>query len=262
MSWVTQTFSSSLGRKLIMSLTGLFLCTFLVVHVSGNLQLFNHDEGYGFNKYAAFMSTFTPIRVVSYGLYAFILWHAIQGLWLAKDNRKARGAQRYVVVHNQSTWASRNMALLGTMLLLYIVVHMHDFWYVYHYGDVPYRQYEESLVTGEISSTPYTGQPIKGRLEEYVREDSQTRVTIVKDLYKETTVAFSNPLLVLFYVLGMAALAYHLVHGFWSAFQTLGWNHPKYNPLIRFLGVWVFGIGIPLAFAAMPIYFYIKSLGA
>ncbi|WP_369679110.1 hypothetical protein [Siphonobacter sp. BAB-5385] len=154
------------------------------------------------------------------------------------------------------------MALLGTMLLLYIVVHMHDFWYVYHYGDVPYRQYEESLVTGEISSTPYTGQPIKGRLEEYVREDSQTRVTIVKDLYKETTVAFSNPLLVLFYVLGMAALAYHLVHGFWSAFQTLGWNHPKYNPLIRFLGVWVFGIGIPLAFAAMPIYFYIKSLGA
>ncbi len=262
MSWVTQTFSSTLGRKLIMSLTGLFLSVFLIVHVSGNFQLFHSDEGLGFNKYAVFMTTFPPIKVVSYGLYAFILLHAIDGLLLAAKNRKARGPQRYVVVRNQSSWASRNMAILGTVLLLYIVVHMHDFWWQYKFGEVPYRQYEQSLATGTVTSSAYNGPAIQGKMEEFVREDTQTRVTIVKDLYAETKAAFANPLLVAFYLLGMWALAYHLVHGFQSAFQTLGWNHPKYNPLIRFVGVWVFGIGIPLAFAAMPVYFYIKSLGA
>ncbi|MFT4032926.1 MAG: succinate dehydrogenase cytochrome b subunit [Siphonobacter sp.] len=262
MSWVTQTFSSTLGRKLIMSLSGLFLCSFLIVHMSGNLQLFYNDEGLAFNKYAVFMTTFPLIKVISYGLYALILVHAIDGLLLAAKNRKSRGAQRYVVVQNQSTWASRNMTILGTILLLYIIVHMQNFWYQYKFGHVPYRQYEQSMVTGDITSSEYSGEPIKGKMEEFVREETQTRVTIVKDLYLETKEAFRNPILVIFYVLGMVALAYHLVHGFQSAFQTLGWNHPKYNPLIRFIGIWVFAIGIPLAFAAMPIYFYVKSLGA
>lgn len=260
MSWVTQTFSSSLGRKLIMSLTGLFLCSFLIVHMSGNLQLFYSDEGLAFNKYAVFMTTFPLIKVISYGLYALILVHAIDGLMLASKNRKARGSQRYVVVNNQSSWASRNMAILGTVLLVYLVVHMQNFWYQYKFGHVPYRVYEQSMVTGEVHSADYQGEPIKNKMEEFVRGD--VRVTIVKDLYLETKEAFKNPLLVIFYVIGMVALAYHLVHGFQSAFQTLGWNHPKYNPLIRFIGIWVFAIGIPLAFAAMPVYFYVKSLGA
>ena len=106
MSWVTQTLSSSIGKKLVMALTGLFLCSFLIVHMSGNLQLFKHDDGLAFNVYAVFMTTNPLIKTVSYGLYAFILLHAFEGLYLAKQNRQARGNQRYVVSNGKanSSW--------------------------------------------------------------------------------------------------------------------------------------------------------------
>jgi succinate dehydrogenase / fumarate reductase cytochrome b subunit len=270
-----------------MSLTGLFLCTFLVVHVVGNLQLFYHDEGLAFNQYTVFMTSFPLIKFISYGLYAFILLHAIDGLWLAYRNRKARPV-KYAAWNNQSTWASRNMGILGTILLVFLVVHMGNFWYQYKFGYLPYRQYEENLATGEITSKSYfvndgsrnlsessadalaVGPAIKGKQEEYVRDGAngeKIRVTIVKDLYEQVEKTFSsdaNPLawlMVLIYVVSMAALAYHLVHGFQSGFQTLGWNHPKYNPLIRFIGTAVFAIAIPIGFALMPLYFFVRSLG-
>jgi succinate dehydrogenase / fumarate reductase cytochrome b subunit len=279
MSWITTFLSSTIGKKLIMALTGLFLCSFLVVHLIGNLQLFYKDEGLAFNQYAVFMTSFPLIKFISYGLYAFILLHAFDGISLAIRNRKARPV-RYAEVNNQSTWASRNMTMLGTVLLVYLIVHMSNFWFQYKFGYVPYRQYEENLTTGQIVSKSYfdaesrelskssdaalaVGPAIKGKQEEYVRDGEsgeKIRVTIVKDLYAEVEESFKNPLLVLLYVFGMVALAYHLVHGFQSAFQTLGLNHPKYNPLIRFLSVGVFAIAIPIGFAAMPIYFYVKSL--
>lgn len=280
MNWVTSLFSSSLGRKLIMSLTGLFLCSFLVVHMSGNLQLFKQDQGLAFNTYAVFMTTFPPIKFISYGLYAMILVHAIDGLMLAFKNRSAR-PQRYAVVHNQSSWASRNMPLLGTLLLVYLVVHMGDFWAEYKFGHIPYRQYHENLSTGQISSRSYffkneepedlarrdaatfmVGPAITGKMQELTEEVNGQRVrsVVVKDLYSEVAEAFKHWWLVLIYLIGMAALSFHLLHGFQSAFQTLGWNHSKYNPIIRFIGTWVFAVGIPLAFAAMPVYFFIRSL--
>lgn len=257
MSWLSQTFSSSLGRKLVMSLTGLFLCSFLVVHMSGNLQLFYNDQGLAFNRYAVFMTTFPPIKIVSYLLYASIIGHAIDGLYLAYRNRKARPVQ-YAQVNKSSSWASRNMAVLGTVLLVFIAVHMSGFWYQYKFGHVPYRQYTENLQTGEITAAPYAG-TIKNKMEEYMKDES-TRVTIVKDLYTEVAEAFKMLPIVLLYVIAMFAVAYHLVHGFQSAFQTLGINHPKYNGLINFLSIGVFAVLIPLGFAAMPIYFFIKSL--
>lgn len=91
MGWFTKFLTSSIGQKLIMSLTGLFLILFLLVHLAGNLQLLHDDQGEAFNKYAKFMTTFTPIKVVSYLLYAFIILHAIQGLVLARTNSLARG---------------------------------------------------------------------------------------------------------------------------------------------------------------------------
>ena len=151
------------------------------------------------------------------------------------------------------------MALLGTILLVFIVVHMSNFWFEYKFGYVPYTQYEQNLVTGEVASAPFEGQ-INNKLEEYVREESNTRVVIVKDLYRSVMEGFKNPILVLFYVLSMFAVSFHLVHGFKSAFQTLGINHSKYNPLLNFLGVGVFGIIIPIGFALMPLYFFFKSL--
>jgi succinate dehydrogenase / fumarate reductase, cytochrome b subunit len=261
MSWVTQTLSSSIGKKLVMALTGLFLCSFLIVHMSGNLQLFKQDDGLAFNVYAVFMTTNPLVKTISYGLYAFIILHAIEGLYLAYQNRQARGSQRYVVSNGKanSSWFSRSMALLGTILLVFIVVHMSNFWFEYKFGYVPYTQYEQNLVTGEVASAPFEGQ-INNKLEEYVREESNTRVVIVKDLYRSVMEGFKNPLLVLFYVLSMFAVSFHLVHGFKSAFQTLGINHSKYNPLLNFLGVGVFGIIIPIGFALMPLYFFFKSM--
>ncbi|MFN8357507.1 MAG: succinate dehydrogenase cytochrome b subunit [Spirosomataceae bacterium] len=263
MSWLTKTFTSSLGKKLIMALTGLFLCSFLVVHMAGNLQLFKNDQGYAFNTYAVFMTTNPLIKTVSYALYTLILVHAFYGLYLAFKNRKARPVQ-YATINTNSTWASRNMAILGTLLLVYIVVHMADFWAEYKFGHVPYKMYVEDIRTGK----PAQGYPkdmpadfvMEKKMEETLDLQQGVKVTIVKDLYEEVEEAFKNPLLVLLYVIGMFAVAFHLYHGFQSAFQTLGLNHPKYSPAIKFLGIWIFAIGIPLAFAAMPIYFYVKGL--
>jgi len=261
MSWLTQTLSSSIGKKLIMSLTGLFLCTFLVVHMVGNLQLFKADDGLAFNTYAVLMTTNPFIKTVSYGLYALILIHAIDGFYLTYVNRKAR-SRNYAKVNNQSTWASRNMGILGTVLLVYLVVHMGDFWFKYKFGYLPFKEYTIDLSEGTLLGTKQMpdGFMLNSKIEERLSDDNQSKTVIVKDLYQEAESSFANPLLVLFYVISMAAVSFHLVHGFRSAWQSLGANHPKYNPVFNFLGVWVFGIIIPIAFAAMPVYFFLKQL--
>jgi succinate dehydrogenase / fumarate reductase, cytochrome b subunit len=259
MSWITKTLSSSLGKKVLMALTGLFLCTFLIIHLIGNLQLFKDDGGYAFNTYTVFMTTNPLIKTVSYLLYTSILFHAIWGIYLEFQNKKARPTS-YAVSKNKGSFASKKMAVLGTIVFVYIAVHMADFWYEYKFGNLPYVSYTESLSTGEITtieslSSEYT-QEVK-MLETY-NETEGTKTTTVKDLYIEAEESFSNPLLVLFYVLSMVAMGFHLLHGFQSGFQTLGLNHPKYTPLIKNLGTWIFAILIPLAFAAIPVYFLIK----
>lgn len=263
MSWLTKTLTSSIGKKVLMSLTGLFLCTFLIIHLIGNLQLFKSDGGYAFNTYVVFMTTFPVIKFISYALYASILFHAIWGLYLEFKNRQAR-PERYAVVKNSSSWASRNMAILGTIMLVYIVVHMNDFWYKYKFGNVPYKQYVENIETGKQLDGFPKAMPdtfkLNKKMEESLLLDQGVKVTVVKDLYKIVEEGFKNIWLVLVYVLSMVAVAYHLIHGFQSAFQTLGLNHKKYTPLIKFIGIGVFGILIPIGFAAIPIFFYLKSL--
>lgn len=242
-----------------MSLTGLFLCLFLVVHLIGNLQLFKDDGGYAFNTYAVMMTTFAPIKIISYLNYFFILFHAFWGIYLEASNRKARNV-KYSVIRNQSTWSSRNMAVLGTILLVYIVVHMGDFWYKFHNEPLPYVQYTEVLNTGEIFSQQMSeGYTQDVKQVEFTSSDEGTRTVIVKDLYQTVAVAFQNFLLSFFYLLSMVVVGFHLYHGFQSAFQTLGINHPKYSPFIKAIGVWVFAFIIPAAFAAMPLYFYFKQ---
>src|ERR1700748_1863490 len=116
MSDFKQTFNSSLGKKLIMALTGLFLCTFLIVHLGGNLQLFNNDGGYGFNVYANFLTHFPPIEVVAYLLYLSILVHALYGLILTIKNRKARPVAYAAQPKSPASWSSKKMGLLGAIL--------------------------------------------------------------------------------------------------------------------------------------------------
>jgi succinate dehydrogenase / fumarate reductase cytochrome b subunit len=150
MSWFTNFLTSSIGRKLIMSLTGLFLVSFLVIHLIGNLQLLYDDGGEKFNLYAKFMTTNPLIKTVSYLLYAGILLHAIQGFALWAKNRKARGGQSYAVkvtrAVNTNSWAARNMGWLGTVIFVFILLHMYQFWLQMKLGNVSYVSYEGERV--------------------------------------------------------------------------------------------------------------------
>ena len=127
MKWFLDMFSSTLGRKLVMALTGLFLITFLLVHLIGNLQLLKNDDGHAFNVYAEFMSTNPLIQTISKGNFALILVHVIWSLLLSIKNRKARGPAGYKVASSVSSiWSSRNMGILGTIILVFLVVHLKE----------------------------------------------------------------------------------------------------------------------------------------
>lgn len=220
MSWISNTFSSSIGRKIIMSVTGLFLCSFLVVHLVGNLQLFKDDNGVAFNAYSEFMGHNPVIRTVEWVLVLGFVFHIYQGLALAAKNRAARGSN-YVSDHieQNSKWYSRSMALLGSIVLFFLVVHLYNFLGSLRFTDVP--------------------------------RDANGN----EDAYGLVVQAFRNPFYVALYVVAQVALCYHLLHGFQSAFQTLGLNHRKYTPAIKALG-FGFSIIVCALFAAMPVYFF------
>ena len=118
MNWFTRLLSSTLGRKLLMALTGLFLILFLVVHLIGNLQLLKSDEGQAFNVYAKFMTSNPVIMVISYVNYTFILIHIVWAILLTRRNKAARGSESYAVTKNSSPWTSRNMGILGTLIFI------------------------------------------------------------------------------------------------------------------------------------------------
>jgi len=260
MSEIKQTFNSSLGKKLIMALTGLFLCTFLIVHLGGNLLLFSHDDGYGFNVYANFLTHFPPIEVIAYLLYLAILVHALYSLILTWQNRKARPVSYAAVNKSQATWSSKNMGLLGAILFLFIVIHMSDFWYRYKYsGTMGFKEYRTDLATDKTTSVDYI--PTSANFEKSVSTENNIEIVRVKDLHARVASSFSNLLYVIFYVIAMGAVAFHLLHGFQSAFRTLGWTHRKYTPIVEFIGTWLFAVIIPIGFALMPVVYYIQSLG-
>ncbi|MGJ1289610.1 succinate dehydrogenase cytochrome b subunit [Sphingobacterium multivorum] len=249
-------FSSSIGKKLIMSLTGIFLCLFLVVHLVGNLQLFKDDAGLAFNKYAYFMTHFTPIKVVSYLLYASVIVHVIYAITLSMKNKAARpiGYAKYDGQAN-SKWNSRNMGILGTVILVFLATHMSNFWWKFHNDEVPYIEYRTDLATGQTTARELQASEFHD-YQETVENNGQ--ILKARDLYKQVDFAFQNIALVALYVIAMAALAFHLIHGFQSAFQTLGFNHRRYIGIIRVIGVWVFGVLIPIGFVLMPLFFFFK----
>jgi len=259
MSEFKQTFNSSLGKKLIMALTGLFLCTFLIVHLGGNLLLFRNDNGYSFNVYANFLTHFPPIEVIAYLLYLCIIVHSIYALVLTIKNRRARPVGYAVVNKSPATWQSKNMGLLGAILLLFIVIHMRDFWFRYKYtNEVTYKEYRTDLATNQTTVSDYV--PVSADFEPTVSTENNTEIVRVKDLHAAVASSFSNLWYVIIYVIAMGAVAFHLKHGFQSAFRTLGWVHRKYTPVVEFIGTWLFAVIIPLGFALMPIVYYITSL--
>ncbi len=223
MNWFTKLLSSTLGRKLLMALTGLFLILFLVVHLIGNLQLLKNDGGEAFNIYARFMTSNPIIVTISYVNYTCILVHVLWALLLTVRNRNARGNEGYAIVKNSSPWTSRNMGILGTLILIFLVIHLRSFWYEMHWGGIP--------------TAVYSGEE-------------------VKNLYATVDSAYSSGWFVALYVFSMAILAFHLWHGFASSFQTLGLNHSKYNPVIAFVGK-AFSIIVPALFALIPIWMFL-----
>lgn len=257
MSEFKQTFNSSLGKKLIMALTGLFLCTFLIVHLGGNLLLFKQDNGYSFNVYANFLSHFPPIEVIAYILYICIIVHTIYAIILTTNNRKARPVTYAVTTKSPVSWSSQNMGLLGTILFLFIVVHMGDFWFTYKFNDLPFKEYHHNLLTDQTTVQDF--KPETSHFDNSVSYEGNTEVTRVKDLHTRVANSFSHLWYVALYVIAMLALAYHLYHGFQSSFHSIGWIHRKYKGIIYFIGKWVFSVLIPLGFAAMPIFYYIIS---
>jgi succinate dehydrogenase / fumarate reductase, cytochrome b subunit len=226
MNWFSKFLASTIGRKLLMALTGLFLILFLVVHLIGNLQLLKNDGGEAFNIYAEVMTTNPIIKIISYVNYSLILIHIIWAILLSRKNSAARGVQGYAVNRNSSNWTSRNMGILGTFIFIFLVIHLRGFWYEMHWGGIPTKD--------------YVGH------------------TAVKDLFDVVDKAYSNPAYVGVYVLSMLLLAFHLWHGFVSSFQTLGLNHPKYNPVIKFVGK-AFAIVVPALFAVIPIWMYLDK---
>lgn len=225
MKWIVEFLTSSIGRKLIMSLTGLFLILFLVIHLIGNLQLLAGDGGKAFNEYSHFMGHNPLIQTVSIGNFFFIILHTIQGLLIWRKNRQTKGDKYAVASKDGTSWSSKNMALLGTLLLAFILMHLGHFWYQFKF-------------CGE------------GCLK-YVEYDGVKMI----DAYTQVADVLTSPIWLGAYLVGIAVLAFHLSHGFASAFQTLGLRHKKYTPLINGIGK-LYSILIPLGFAIIPLYMF------
>jgi len=206
-----------------MAITGLFLCLFLVIHLAGNLQLLLPPERaqLQYNLYSEVLSHNIIIKIISYVLYASILAHAGYALLLTLKSRAARGEQGYVYDRRQQTapWYRRFMGVLGALLLVFIVIHMKDFWFQYKFGGV------------SLDSAGH------------------------KDLYSIVEQAYTRGWYVALYVFSMLVLGFHLWHGFFSSFQTIGLYHKKYSRWMKRLGM-VYTIVITMGFIIIPIYMY------
>lgn len=229
MNWFSTFLTSSIGRKVVMAVTGLFLITFLIVHCTINAMIFFNDGGQTFNEAAHFMGTNILIRTMEIVLFLGFFVHIIQGFMLSAKNRAARPSG--YAINNpaaNSKWYSRSMTLLGTLILLFLVMHINHFW-------------SHSRLGGMLGIAPL--------------DETQIGDKEVLNLYALMISTFQSLTVVIIYLLGVISLCWHLVHGFQSAFQTLGVNHKKYTPLIKNIGIG-FSIIICLLFAAMPVAIY------
>ena len=183
---------SSIGRKVVMSVTGIALVLFLTFHASMNVVALFSAEGY--NMICEFLGSNWYAVAATLALAALVVIHIIYAFWLTMQNRKARGNNRYDVTSkpDKVEWASQNMLVLGIIVVLGMVLHLYNFWY--------------NMMFAELMGDPYMGG------------------LHATDGYGYIVATFSNPVYTVLYIIWLAALWFHLTHGFWSAIQTLGWN--------------------------------------
>lgn len=182
--------NSSIGRKVVMSVTGIALILFLTFHASMNIVALISAEGY--NMICEFLGSNWYAVAATVGLAALVVLHFAYALWLTVQNRKARGADRYAVTDKPAKveWASQNMLVLGFIVIVGMGLHLFNFWYNMMYAEL-------AGVEGPIAATDGVGHIIN---------------------------TFSCPVYSIIYLVWLAALWFHMNHGFWSALQTLGWN--------------------------------------
>lgn len=217
--------SSSIGKKTVMAATGLFLCVFLIEHLYGNLLLYANDGGAAFVEYSHTLVHSILIRIIEVVLFISIVLHVVQAVYLTRQNAQARPVKYAVMkVNVTSNWFSRNMGITGSIILFFIVVHL------YHYF-VPYR------ITGEVGG------------------EGQINVA------QAVKIGLQDWRYALLYFVSTCFLAFHLNHGFQSAFQTLGMNNKKYEKALKMAGTG-FAILIFIGFGSFPVLFYFGLAGS
>lgn len=221
MNYLKKVMNSSVVKKQAMGVTGLLLCGFLFSHMLGNCLLFVGPEA--FNTYAHTLIT-NPFIYVAEAILAFIfISHIVMAARLTLENYSARPV-KYFMKQNTgrgATFASSTMPYTGAIILIFLILHLWHFKY------------------GAVYTAVYGG-------------------VEMRDLYRLLVEYFSSPLSVLWYIFAMLAVGIHVSHGFWSAFQSLGFNHPKYNCTLKIISK-LYAIMITVGFSAMPIYCFLQG---
>jgi len=218
--------TSSIARKVFMALTGFFLMFFLLQHLSINmLSVISPDT---FNEVSHFMGTNFLFQFLLQPILIFaVIAHFVTGMILERKNRSSRDV-KYAINNGaaNSTWMSRNMIISGLTVLAFLAMHFYDFW-------IP-----------EITT-------------KYINRDMSGLVNGEFRYYEELVHKFQDPIRVALYVVSFIMLALHLLHGFQSSFQSVGFNHNKYTPIIKKLST-AFGIVVPLGFAFVAIFHFLS----
>ena len=222
---------SSIGRKLVMSVSGLALILFLTFHMAMNAVALFSCEGY--NMVCEFLGANWYALVATLGLAALVVVHIVYAFILFVQNRRARGNQRYAVTVKPKgvEWASQNMLVLGIVVIGGLALHLTHFW--------SKMQLAEIMGIHEMVVAGHTVAPTNG-------------AALI-------AINFSNPIIVVLYVVWLAAIWFHLTHGFWSALHTIGWNGKNWINRLQCISN-VYTTIIVLGFIAVPILFLVKSL--
>ncbi len=219
--------TSSIGKKVVMSLSGLFLISFLCVHLTLNLFLIFDNSGELFNVGANFMATNPVIKIVEPILALGFIIHIIWASVLTLQNQKARPVKYNQRNQSQNaTWASRNMYILGAMVLIFLVIHLYNFWWNIKFPSL---------------GTPLT-EAVVGGVE---MEDTYA---LVAGLFKSSIVYC------LLYIAGGILVGLHITHGFWSAFQSIGFSNDIWRKRLEWLA-YFFAIVFAVGFSIIPLYF-------
>ena len=211
---------SSITKKVLMALAGLFLVTFLCVHLGINLMLLKDDGGRMFTEAATFMGTNSLIKVFEIVLFAGFLLHIIFGVLVSFQNRAARPIAYTCGNSSDTSFFSKYMFHTGIIVFIFLFLHFIDFYFI---------------KIGLVAPPPGIAS---------------------HDFYHRTLLLFSTPWYSLLYIISFVFLGIHLNHAMQSAFQTLGWNHSKYTDAVKFIGS-AYSVFIVLGFSLVPVYIYL-----